>query len=529
MPELERRLAHARPEWPEPPAGLEGRILGSLGLEADTRSPAAWLRRVAGSRRARLLAVGLVLAGSGTALAVTLAGRSGSTTGAEASIAFGAPQVVGRADGFLNGTADVAVDATGTPMATWGQAGRAVVATRAPTGSWGPPQVVLTRGARASRPQIAAGSAGAVVVWRERLRGRAVTQRFSLPGGGSSGTLTTHLDVRWRVMARALTASGSWGPPVPISAASQTSRDGYAPQVVATGAGDAVAAYAARSRVWTVARTAEHRWTAPLAVPLPAGSGVPSDVHLAAAPGSGWALVVWSSHRDEPSGRLWRTWSAVRAPDGRWDDPTALGPPSPGKSLAAGAINDHGEAVVAWGDGGGLAGADGRMQASIRSREGSWGDPIDVAPSSAPGRGARRGAQVSVGYWPANLAVGIDGSGGAVVSVPGRTGTAIARRPPGGDWRAPRVLRADAGINAIAADRSGGLVIASARNTGRLAYIDRFDRMGAPSGSTTLRSPGAFSLALAEGADGTSALAGIASGRLQTRIIGWVAPKGGRG
>lgn len=530
MPEIERLLTHARPEWPEPPASLEGRILGSLGLEGETRSPSAWLRRAMGSRRTRLVAVGLILAGSGTALAVTLVSRSGSTTGPEASIAFGPPQVIGRADGFLDGPADVAVDASGTATATWGRTGEAVVATRRPGGSWGAPQVVSTRGTRASRPQIAAGSAGAVVVWRERLRGRPVTQTFALPGGGSDGTLTTHLDVRWRVVASASTKAGTWGAPIPISPSSQTNRDGYAPQVVATGAGDVVAAYPARNRVWTVGRTTAGRWAAPLAMRAPAGGGVPSDVLLSAAPTSGWAIITWSSYRDDPaSGRVWRAWSAVRAPDGRWDDPIALGTPSQGKPLAAGAINDRGEAVVAWGNGWPVAGADARMQASIRDRSGSWGDPVDVATSSGAGPSRRRGDRVMVGYWPGNLAVGIDGSGGAIVTVPGGTGTAIARRPRGGDWQAPRVLRSDTGISAVAADRSGGLVIASARTTGLLAYVDRFSRRGAPTGSTTMRSPRAFPLALALGADGTSALTGVATEGLRSRVIGWMAPEGERG
>ena len=169
MPDIEMLLRDARPHWPAPPDALEAQILGALAPAPTVFSPVGWLRRAPRSRRLRLIAVGLVLTGSGAALTSPPA---------------------------------IATDQTGTVSLAWAGAGRVVVSSRARSGAWSLEQPLSDRGVRANQPRLAAGARGTVAVWRERILGREVTRRFTLPDGRAAGTLTTHLDVRWRVTAR---------------------------------------------------------------------------------------------------------------------------------------------------------------------------------------------------------------------------------------------------------------------------------------------------------------------------------------
>lgn len=506
MPELERLLADARPRWPDPPPGLEARLLASLEGETGRRSPAAWLRRGAGSRRARLTAVALAVVGSGTALAVAIAGQSGSPGGASASLSFGAPVVVGEMSGYLDRPPVIAVDAAGVANVVWSRAGRVIVTTRGAGGAWSPPLAISRPDRRASAPQVAAGRSGAVAVWRERIRGRAVSERFTLPGGRGAGTLTVHSDVRWRVMAASQEGPGRWGAPTALSTPSRTGRDAYAPQVVATGAGEVVVGYVAQRRLWTVRRAPGGRWDAPRAMPLPAGSGEPFGGRLVAAPASGWVLATWTSYRNDPlKGQIWRVWSAVRAPGGAWQGPTALAAPSPGRPDVAGAINDQGEAVVEW--------INGTTTVATRDRSGAWSAPKPI--ESPPG------SRLAVAF----PAAGIDASGGAVVSTPGAEGSALARRRPGGDWEPARTFRPGALILAIAGDEAGGVLVAAGTRDGG-THLQAFARDGSPRGSVTVGRPPGTSLSV--GADGTSALVGTMGGLSRTAIVARVAPAGER-
>lgn len=494
MPEIERNLIGARPDWPDPPAALEAQILASLSLEVAERSPWAWLSRASRSRRVRLIAVGLVLAGTGTALAVTIAGRSGSPAGAAASLSFVAPHEAGDAPGFLDSAPGIAVDPDGGASVTWPRVGQAVVASRSPSGAWST-WVPVSRSGRASRPVIAAGAGGTAIVWRQRVRGRRVTESFVLPGGQDGGVLRAHLDIRWQVMASVRGREGAWGAPVALSPPSRTQRDGYAPQIVATGSGDVIAGYVAGGRAWTVRYTPAAGWQDPAA--LPGTAGAPSDLRLSAAPTSGWVLATWTSYRDDPvAGRRWQLWSATRPPDGSWSGAVALTAPSAGKPLSASAINDHGEAVVAW---------DNDTKATTRGRDGRWSGAVEIAPSPGP--------QVRL-VFPA---AGIDDEGRVIVSTPGREGSQLARREPGGDWQAPTILRRGAFITAIAPDAAGGLLVDATGVRGGVVQLQVFDRNGQAGEVKML--PAAPSSSVAIGRDGTTALASAPTGSDHTTTI----------
>lgn len=508
MPSLTERLTSARPRWPEAPDRLEREILASLGLEPEARSAGAWLRRTTRSRRARLLAVGLILAGAGSALAVAIAGRSGPAQGPTAAMDFTGPEPVWRSP-FIESDPRVAVDGSGRVYAAWGRAGRALVASRSVAGAWSPASSLGSAGARASQPAVAAGRSGTVVVWRERIRAGAVTQRFTPPGGGAVGTLTTHVDVRWRVMAVATKRGGLWSAPEPILEASRTKRDGYAPQVVVTGAGDAIAGYVARGRAWTVRHPAGGSWAAPSPLgPMPA-TGSPSDLRLAAAPTTGWALATWLTYRTDPRlGRRWQIWAAARAPGGDWEGPHAVSGPSSGKPAATGAINDGGEAVVAW--------SDGPTRAVTRDKAGDWGTPAEVAPE--PGDRQLSGSPV----------VGVDGEGAALVAATGRDGSALSRRTPDEEWAALDVLPSGTRITTIAADPRGALVIAGRPEGGAGALVVRLPTGDGARTTRMLQVPRwTIPWTLVVGADGTSALLTLGNDSRDTLIDAWVAEKEG--
>lgn len=506
MPDVEMLLRNARPHWPAPPDALEAQILGALAPAPTVSSPVGWLRRAPRSRRLRLIAVGLVLTGSGAALAAAIAGRSGSgDPGVPAAMTFGAGERVARIGGFLTSPPAIAADQTGTVSLAWARAGRVVVSSRARSGAWSPEQPLSDRGVRANQPRLAAGARGTVAVWRERILGREVTRRFTLPGGRPAGTLTTHLDVRWRVTASTRDAAGGWSAPTTISPELGGVRDAYAPALVMAGTGEAIAAYAAAGRAWSVHSGTAAKWGRPQAIST--GSGTVSSVTLAAAPATGWAVATWIARDDDPAlGRRWRLFVARATPAGSWEEPTAITRPAPVKPLAQAAINDEGEAVVAWTDKG--------TNAVTHADTGGWSAPARVSASPVNN------------YLPDAPPVGIDADGRALVTALTPRGSQVARRDGGGDWQPPSLMTRGARILSVAPDAAGGLVVA-AMGPGTTTTVRRLNRAGEERGATSLadlRAP----LGLAVGADGTTAIAGSRDLREGTDLLVVLAEGRGR-
>lgn len=486
MPDIEMLLRDARPHWPTPPDALEAEILGALAPAPTVSSPVGWLRRAPRSRRLRLIAVGLVLAGSGAALAAAIAGRSGSgDPGVPASMTFGAGERVAHIGGFLTSPPAIAADQTGTVSLAWARAARVVVSSRARSGTWSLEQPLSDRGVRANQPRLAAGARGTVAVWRERVLGREVTRRFTLPGGRPAGTLTTHLDVRWRLSASSREPAGGWSAPRTISPEFAGVRDAYAPALVMTGSGEAITAYAAAGRAWSVRSGTGATWGRPQAIST--GSGTVSSVTLAAAPATGWAVATWIARDDDPAlGRRWRLFVARATPAGSWEQPTAITQAAPVKPLAQAAINDRGEAVVAWTDGG--------TNAVTHADTGAWSAPARVSASPVNN------------YLPDAPPVGIDADGRALVAALTPRGSQVARLDRGGDWQPSLLITRGSRILSVVPDDAGGLVIA-AMGPGATSTVRRLNRAGEERGGSSLghlRIP----LGLSVGADGTTAIAG---------------------
>jgi hypothetical protein len=501
VPELERLIADARPEWADPLDGAEDRILAGLGLTEPPRGPGAWLRRAPRSRRLRLLAVGALLAGSGAAIAVALTG--GPATGAShASLDFGPPETVAPASPYLGG-ASLAVDEAGMVTAAWSYAGRVFTASRARGGTWSAPERLSDPSLRALRPQVAAGPAGrAVVVWRERSPGRLVRRAFTLPGGAPAGVLETRVDERWRVVATTR-ERGEWSAPETVSPPTGAIRELYAPQVVMSRSGEAVTAFTRAGRVWIATRARSGRWGAP--APISPAGGFPADVRLAADPASARILATWSLRRNDPdTGRTWQVWSATGGPGERWDARPA-GAPGVGKPFSAGAIDGRGRAVVAWN-------AEAAW-ATIRAPSGDWRAPERVL----------AGPPTQFFGPPA---AGVDGTGRAVVGLSSQGGSAVFSRIGPGDWR--RVVRTGSPFGlVIAADPAGDLVVADSHLHSDATTVRKLAGGGGPAAATRLDGRALEGL-LAVGADGTTAIGRAASvdGRLQ--LVVRVAPGEGR-
>lgn len=504
MDEVERLVSAARPEWPEPPAVMEERILASLGLAPPRTAPAGWLRRAPRSRRLRLLVVGAALAASGTALGVALIDRSGgSGSGAAASLAFEAPVAPLRSAALLDGE-DVAVGGGGEVVVVAARAGRVVAVARA-GGTWEAPVRLGHPRVRARNPAVAAGPGGrAVAVWRERVPGREVSQRFTLPGGAPAGSLTVRLGTRWRAVASVRSPAG-WSPAEPVSPPARRERDIRTPDVAMTDSGEAIAAYALDGRVWAVGRGATGAWGRP--APLSRGPGVAADPALAIDAASGWAVAVWASRiEDARVGRRWSVRAAVQPPGRPWEPAHALAAGLPGVPFPAAAINGRGEAAVVWQ-------ADG-TRAATRSAAGSWS-------------AAELIAEASPAPLPVSVAVGPRGEAYALTSAsagpPGtsRTVSHLLRRPPGGAW-APASPGLAAAARALAMDRAGGVVLLRAPAGGPVDVVApgrgraRLAGLGTPIG-------------LAVGRDGTVAAAGVRSTRQPGSILSVaVAPGTGR-
>jgi hypothetical protein len=501
VPELERLIADARPEWADPLDGAEDRILAGLGLTEPPRGPGAWLRRAPRSRRLRLLAVAALLAGSGAAIAVALTGGGPPVGAPHASLDFGPPEAVAPASPFLGG-ASIAIDAAGTVTAAWSHAGRVFTASRARGGGWSAPERLSDPAVRALRPQVAAGPAGrAVIVWRERSSGRVVRRAFTLPGGAPAGILETRVDERWRVVAR-VREGGTWSAAEAVSPPTGAVREVYAPQAVMSRSGDALTAFTRAGRVWVAVRPRGRSWEAPRAISP--RRGVPADLRLVADSASGTAMATWSLRRDDPdTGRRWQVWAAIRAAGEAWDA-RPLGAPDVGKPFSAGSIDGAGRAVVAWYGNGAWA--------ATRAASGDWSSTERLP--------------IPVRAFPVGAAaVVLDGAGRALVAVPDRDGSSVLARQGDDNWRPILRTRATFGIR-MAADPSGDLVVAAPDFRSR----DMVVRLLRPGGGTRSATRLGFALdaLLVVGADGTTAIGWSerVDGRL--RFVVRVAPGKGR-
>lgn len=524
MPELEDRIRAVRPEWPTPPAALEERILGAMGL-ADSpprvgARPSAWLSRGMRSRRARMLVVGAVLAGSGVALAVALVGRGGTaTTGERASLAFGSPELVGDVPGF-DTAVDAAVDDDGRVAVVWTRAGRVVVSTRPAGGSWSTPARLSDPARRAAYPRIGADSAGRfTVIWRERLPGRRVSRDLTLPDGSSAGTLEARVGTRWQIAGRTADPQGRWGDLERVSESTGTLRAVYRPQLTVSASGVATAAFAADGGAWSSRRSRDGTWEAE---PIGTTPGSAVDLDLQGDRASGRVIATWQARVVDPvAGPQWRAWASVRGASGSWSSPHELGQAGTGKRRPAAAIGRDGGAVVAWADGG--------FVATVRGSSGDWSAPATVLPAPAPDAQTldrpavgvdRRGVAALAGvFWRT------EAFRGGVSWTP--TLPRLTRREAA-DWTPASMIGGGPAALSIVPDSGGGLVVLSGpRGRAGRAQLHPIAQDGtleaaqaAPAGIRPDR--------MAVGDDGTSVLVGLRPGPDDGfQVVAAVAPAAG--
>jgi hypothetical protein len=184
---------------------------------------------------------------------------------------------------------------------------------------WSVPQAV-SGGRNASSPDLAAGTAGATVIWQ-----------------GGEG------EDRW--VEAASRGGGKWAGPVKLSGP-----ESFGPQVGMDTAGTAVA-------IWSSLHGEQGRyvesstlpvggqWSEPISVSGPVSGS--SGVRLAVAP-NGQTLAAWSVWR-EPERFVGEPFVEGAAGfDGDWEEPTTLSSAGAWSVRAAVALDDLGDGAVAW-------------------------------------------------------------------------------------------------------------------------------------------------------------------------------------
>ncbi|MFT3866295.1 MAG: PKD domain-containing protein [Solirubrobacterales bacterium] len=247
----------------------------------------------------------------------------------------------------------VAVDPAGDSIAVWEREsvdGEVVqAASRAAGGGWGSPVDLSVGGENAYRPQVAVDQTGeAVAVW----------YRYD-------GT-------NWIAQAASRTAGGDWGAPVDLSA---TGEDALESQVAIDQAGEAVAVWerfdGSNEIIEAATRTAAGVWLAPLN--LSAGGENAHAPQVAVDPG-GDAVAVW--HRSD--GSTYVVQATTRAAGGGWQPPVDLSAPGVDAKDAQVAVDQAGDAVAVWE---GYEGGHWIAQAASRPAGGIWGSPVDLSAS----------------------------------------------------------------------------------------------------------------------------------------------------
>ena len=175
--------------------------------------------------------------------------------------------------------------------------------------------------------------------------------------------------------------------------------------------------------------------------------------------GPAGALAAWVT--DEPGGGA--IWVAARPAGGGWEPPRRLAASPSAPSRPALALNEHGEALVAWQQ-------DGALLVAGRGRDGGWraAEPVSGAVVAHAGIN-------SPAAWAA-----IDEAGAVLVAWqararPGTVDVVAATRPAGGAWRAPETVslpdERGAGAPAIALRDGRAVVVWSQPRGGSGAIV----------------------------------------------------------
>jgi hypothetical protein len=335
----------------------------------------------------------------------------------------------------------------------------------------------------------------------------------------SLAVLTAALVVGPQLAASAAT-TGSWSPPVQLSAPIPPTDVVGDPAVAVNGTGAEVAAWydqaADGTQLVHVRTSADGRtWSAPTTL----GGGVAPAVALAP---DGRAVAVWEG-LPPVTGTIQ---ASVRAPGGSWSAPVTVG--TAGGAPVVG-VDGQGDAIAAWADSGGVETAGlpaGGSWTAVRNLA-TGGKDVHLAVNATGGAivtwagptgailadsGTVTGgfpAPVTVAapaYRQGDPAVALNDAGQASLVWRGRTTALAATRTAGGAWSAATQLTANAsGSVSTAIDGAGDAVAAFAQYNGATTtfpvYVARRPAGGTWGAATPLSAPADYAPAPQAAAD----------------------------
>lgn len=299
------------------------------------------------------------------ALALALAiGAVTAATPAQAAPAWLAPEQIGQAD-ELGSIPQVSFDADGNATAVWGQAwfaeARIWASSRPASGHWSAPEIISVPGEIAAMPQIAIDEDGDVIaVWEiagggvqvaERPRGGAWDAPLELNDDGGSPRVAAGGDGAAAIVWESDGAYGTARPDHDTDwpKATQLSEDDEAaesPAVALRADESAVATWQrpARGIEHAVLRHAEQRPDGAWDAPGYLSGGAADAKSPALAAGGGEAIVAWTEFNGGRDKLLTRRLD----PSGTWGPTQQLSEQLETVSGPHAAMNDAGEAIVAW-------------------------------------------------------------------------------------------------------------------------------------------------------------------------------------
>jgi hypothetical protein len=396
-----------------------------------------------------------------------------------------APENV-SAPGYNGEESQVGVDGAGDTFAVWvrfdGSNEIVQAAERPAGGAWGPAVNLSAPGQDAEAPRLAVDAAGdAVAVWKRYDGTDEIVEAASMTAGGSWGAPVplsapgegadspgVAIDPAgdavavWRrydgtdeiIQASTRPAGGVWQSPVGISEAGENA---YRPQVAIDAAGEAVAVWQRTDGVHLIVQAASRAAGGPWgpAVDLSAAGEDSVEAQIAVDP-AGDAIAVWESYV-APNEVIQ---AAERPAGGAWQLPVDLSESTKEASLPAVAIDPAGDAVAVWEV---LEGGSYVVQAADLMAGRAWQAPVDL---STPGHDSE---EARAAIDPAGNAVAIwayfDGTHYVVQSSTQNAGStwqpAVELSAPGEDAFEPEV----------AVDPDGDAVASWSRSDGTSAIV----------------------------------------------------------
>jgi PKD domain len=237
-------------------------------------------------------------------------------------------------------------------------------------------RLVLLAAAVASLLALAAPAAFAAPTWlpAQALSGPPAYGLRPLvamdPAGDSVAIWPSDGEGKESLMAASRPAGGSWSAPVPVTTA-PTGLEIYDLNVVISAAGEVTVAWDVIGGATPVVQVSSERpggsWSAPTTISTP---GRQADGLDLAVDSAGHLTAAWQEY----NGNDFVVVVADRRADGVWTTPLQVSPTVGNAQQASLAVDDQGDAVVAWSE---------QLQigAATRSHGGAWSAPIEVTPA----------------------------------------------------------------------------------------------------------------------------------------------------